>query len=280
MKIGIAGSSGFIGTALRAFLKAAGEEIKLLKRGIDYNPDTLLFRKESFQDLDAIINLAGINIFGLWTEKKKEHIKQSRVHAAQALNHAAHGASIKVFINASAIGFYGNRGDEVLTEDSAPGKGFLAEVVQDWEKAVPQNQMRVADVRFGMVLNHKGGALAKMLPIFKLGLGGKIGSGKQWMSWIALEDVLGVIYHVINTPTLSGPVNVVSPHPLRNADFTKILGQMLNRPTFCTVPEFAIKLLLGEMGEELLLSSQRVIPKKLIETKYPFLYPEIQNLKL
>ena len=280
MRIAIAGSSGFLGKALVQFLKAAHEDVICLKRGQDYFPETLKYREDVFNGLDVLINLAGENIFGYWTEKKKEAIFLSRIQTTKTLAKASLEVNTrpKVFINASAIGYYGNGGDQFLKENTPKGKSFLADVVEAWENAMPKDpSIRTVALRFGVILSKNGGALAKMLPIFRLGLGGKIGNGNQWMSFISLEDVLGIIYYVINTE-ISGVINVVAPKPVRNDEFTNILGEVLHRPTFCKVPEFAIKLFLGQMGEEALLFSQKVIPCRLIESHYAFCFPNLKGL--
>jgi uncharacterized protein (TIGR01777 family) len=183
-------------------------------------------------------------------------------------------------ICASAIGFYGSRGDEWLTEKSTPGKGFLADTCVAWEQAAApavQRDIRVAHLRFGVILSAKGGALGKMLLPFKLGLGGKIGSGRQYMSWIALDDVTGVILHALNHDALRGPINTVAPAPVTNAEFTQALGQAISRPTIFPLPAFAAKLVMGEMADELLLTSQRVDPAVLKQTNYPFQYPDLSR---
>lgn len=282
MRIVIAGASGLVGKALVPFLQAAGDEVVKLKHDVDYSIDTMTMDPERLKGSDVIINLAGESIAKRWSESNKQKIKASRVKTTKLISETAARLSNppKLIINASAIGFYGDKGDQLLSESSPSGSGFLAEVVRDWEAALDparKAKIRVVPVRFGMILSPKGGALAQMLWPFKLGLGGRIGSGKQYMSWIALEDVIGAIYHVMNTEKINAPVNVVSPNPVRNMTFTKILGKVLHRPTLFPVPEFAVKFLLGEMGEELLLSSDNVMPKKLQESGYPFLYPQLED---
>jgi uncharacterized protein (TIGR01777 family) len=185
-----------------------------------------------------------------------------------------------VLVSASAIGFYGNRGDEVLTETSAAGDGFLPDVCREWEAstwAAEEAGIRVIHLRFGIILSPKGGALAKMLPPFRLGLGGRIGNGRQWMSWIALDDAIGSIYHALSTETLSGPVNAVAPNPVTNGDFTKTLGRVLWRPTVFPMPAFMARLAFGEMANDRLLGSTRVHPKKLVESGYRFLYADLER---
>lgn len=290
MKILIAGASGLVGTSLIPFLRKSGHEVKKLVRKekdlapdeLSWNPDkeiTTDFEKEHF---DAIINLAGENISsGRWTEKKKKNILDSRIKATRTLKNAimAMKQPPKVFINASAVGYYGSRGDTMLTEESPNGTGFLAHVCEEWENAAKPLELknvRLISTRFGIILSGKGGALAKMLIPFKLGLGGVIGSGQQYMSWITLDEVLGIIYHVLRTESLNGPVNVVSPHPVTNDTFTKTLGKVLSRPTWMRLPVALVRLVFGEMADEMLLSSQRVSCKKLSDSGYQFCMPELE----
>lgn len=276
MKIAVAGSSGLVGSALVSFLQKSGHEVVALKRDKDN-----LYKLNGCQP-DVIINLSGENIASRWTSAKKKAIHDSRVSTTEAL--AKEAASLqnkpKVFLNASAIGFYGNRGEVTLDESSSPGEGFLADVVKDWEKALlPAKDagIRMVSMRFGVILSSEGGALAKMLTPFKLGMGGPIGSGKQFMSWIAIDDVLGAIHHAITDEKLKGAVNFVAPHPERNADFTKVLADTLGRPAFVPMPEWTVKLLFGEMGQEVMLSGAKVEPKKLLDSGYPFLYPDLKS---
>lgn len=273
MRIVIAGASGMVGSALAPFLTAEGAQITALNRELAFGPQ--------LRGADVVINLAGENIAeGRWTEAKKNRIRDSRIQTTREIVLAMRELSThpKLLVNASAIGFYGSCGDEVLQEGSAPGSGFLASVCQEWEAAANKatlSGIRVVLLRFGVVLSPNGGALKALLPPFKMGLGGVIGSGEQWMSWIALEDVPGVIWHVIQQSDIVGPVNVVSPYPVRNADFTKQLGQILHRPTLIPLPAFAARLLFGEMADELLLSSARVVPEVLQRTGYPFKHMSI-----
>ena len=231
---------------------------------------------------DAVIHLAGETIAGRWTEAKKAKILNSRVVGTRNLAQALAQTREKpgVFVCASAIGYYGNRGDELLREQGSAGTGFLAHVCQQWETATaPAEQagIRTARTRFGVVLSPKGGALQKMQLPFKLGLGGAIGDGLQWWSWIDVEDLVGAIHHILKTDLLQGPVNVVAPRPVTNAEFTKTLASALSRPAILPMPAFAVKLLLGQMGEEVLLGSQRVEPSKLISSGYPFRFRELST---
>jgi uncharacterized protein len=228
------------------------------------------------------VHLAGENIAERWTAAKKVRIRDSRVKGTQVLCEAlAHLASPpKVLVSASAIGYYGDRGEEILTEESAPGTAFLSEVCRAWEAAADparQKGIRVVHARFGVVLSTAGGALAKMLPPFRLGLGGVLGSGRQYLSWIALDDAVGAIQHAIVTDALQGPTNTVAPRAVTNQEFTKTLGAVLGRPTAVPFPAFAARLMFGEMADELLLASARVQPVKLAASRYGYRYPELEG---
>jgi uncharacterized protein len=271
MKILVTGSSGLVGSALVSFLEKRGEQVSKLVRG-----------KTELEGFDAVVHLAGENIMGRWTETKKNRIRESRVKGTQLLSQAL--IQLKkppsVFVCASAIGYYGNRGEEILTEQSAKGEGFLADVCGEWEEAtrtVAEKGIRTINLRIGMVLSLEGGALRQMLPMFKLGLGGKMGSGSQSISWIAIDDLVRIIDDVIYRENLAGPINAVAPHPVTNEELTKTLGQLLHRPTFLSLPVFMVKLIFGELGEELLLSSARVKPKKLEENDFQWNYPYLEG---
>ncbi len=236
---------------------------------------------EAVSGFDAVIHLAGESIFGRWTAAKKKKIRDSRVagtfNLASALARAEQKP--KVFVCGSAIGYYGNRGDEVLREESAAGAGFLAEVCREWEEAAAaalQAGICTAHLRTGIVLSPKGGALGAMLMPFKLGLGGRTGDGRQWMSWIDVRDIVGGIQHILKNDAMRGPVNMVAPAPVMNAEFAKTLAGVLGRPAIFPMPAFAARLVFGEMGEELLLGSQRVEPGKLIASGYLFRYRELR----
>jgi uncharacterized protein (TIGR01777 family) len=289
MKILIGGSHGLVGTALIKSLAADGHDILRLVRHypnseteIEWSPDRYSIALARIEGFDAVINLAGESIAeGRWTEEKKRRIRESRVKGTKLLGDALANLTDRprMFICASAIGYYGDRGDELLTETSAPGDGFLPEVCLEWEKATTlatEKGIRVVNARFGIILDKKGGALAKMLPPFRMGVGGKIGSGKQWMSWIALDDVVGALKFALVNETLNGPVNYVAPNPVTNAEFTKTLGKTLSRPTILPVPAFGVRLLFGEMGDALLLGSQRVEPERLKSAGYPFKYSKLE----
>ena len=288
MRILASGMSGTIGLELLPALIAAGHQVTRLKTGPVTGTDQIgwdpLKPLDSAQmsGFDAIIHLAGENIFGRWTGKKKAGIRDSRVLGTRNLAGALAQATKKpeVLISASAIGVYGSRGDEVLTEESSPGTGFLAEVTREWEAATQvaaEARIRVVNIRIGVVLSPKVGALTKMLPAFRLGVGGKLASGNQCMSWIAVQDAVGAIMHLLNRRSFSGPANLVARNPVSNAEFTKSLGRVLRRPTVATVPAFILRLILGrEMAEETVLASQRVMPKRLLESGYQFKYPELE----
>jgi hypothetical protein len=286
-KILVSGSSGLIGSALLPALKASGYEVVCLGRGqpgngrIGWDPARPL-APELVSGFDAVIHLAGESIASRWTESKKKAIRDSRVlgtrHLAEALARAA--SPPRVLISASAIGFYGDRDDEILREDSSSGgRGFLPEVCREWEAAAGpavQAGIRTAFLRTGIVLSADGGALKQMLPPFRMGLGGKIGSGRQWMSWIDLHDEIGAILHILTNESLRGPVNSVSPHPVTNAEFTKTMASVLSRPAIFPMPAFAARLVFGQMGDELLLGSQRVEPAKLLASGYAFQKPDLR----
>lgn len=274
MKIVLTGASGLVGSALTSSLAAAGHCITRLSHSQPW-PELV--------EHDAVVHLAGENIAtGRWTPEKRARIRDSRVQVTRRLCEAVAKLALppRAFICASAVGYYGNRGDEVLREESAPGEGFLAEVCRDWEaatKPAADAGIRVVNLRFGVILSAAGGALAKMLTPFKLGVGGVIGDGRQWMSWIMLDDVIGVIGDALANGTLRGPVNVVAPQPVTNREFTKTLGRVLHRPTMFPAPAFVLRLALGEMADALLLSSQRVEPAKLIASGHAFRFPHLEG---
>jgi uncharacterized protein (TIGR01777 family) len=276
MSVAIIGSSGLVGEALQEFFRKLNQKVVLLKRE---STGEYAFHPSDFSGVETVINLAGSSISSRWTKQVKQEIKDSRIKTTKALSEVLQKlqAPPKVVINASAIGYYGDGKDKTLTESSPQGEGFLSQVVEEWEKALQIPRVRTVFARFGVILSPKGGALKKMLPPFKMGLGGPIGSGKQFMSWIAIEDVVGAIHHMMFHDELKGAVNVVAPHPVRNEEFTQVLGKVLHRPAVLPLPEFAVRMLFGEMGDALLLSSTRVEPKRLLETGYPFIYPELEQ---
>jgi uncharacterized protein (TIGR01777 family) len=289
--IAITGATGLVGSQLVPFLTTGGHRVIALSRKASgangtaicetalWNPRT----GEVATDvpLDAVIHLAGENIAGgRWNARRKQSIRDSRVGPTQRLSEHLAQLPVKprVLICASAIGYYGDRGEEELTEQSAPGSGFLPEVCQQWEEATrpaADAGIRVVNLRIGIILSPKGGALASRLTPFMLGAGGVVGSGKQYWSWIALDDVIGAIYHAIFTESVYGPVNLTAPQPVTNREFTKTLGRVLRRPTIFPLPAFMARLLLGEMADALLLASARVVPQRLQATGYAFRFTEL-----
>ena len=291
MRILVSGSTGLIGAALVAALKEAGHEVvRLVRRPVQeqssevyWNPAQGEIDHEALKEVQAAVHLAGENIASRrWTAEQKERIRVSRVAGTRVLCSALaeRADPPDVLVCASAVGYYGHRGDEVLDESSPPGEGFLAEVCREWEAACDparQKGIRVVNSRTGVVLSSRGGALPRMLTPFKLGLGGRVGSGKQYWSWIAIDDVVGALVHAISTETLAGPMNVTSPNPVTNQEFTAVLGRVLQRPTLFPLPAFAARLAMGEMADELLLASARVLPRRLQESGYSFQYPELES---
>ncbi len=287
-RILVSGVSGPIGAALLPSLKQGGYSVTRLTRNatagegqIAWDPSQPL-SPDAVTGFDAVIHLAGESIVGRWTDEKKKKILDSRVlgtkHLAEALAKAAQKP--KVFVAGSAIGFYGDRGDELLREDSPSGTGFLPEVCRQWEAAAQpaiRAGIRTVNIRTGVVLSTKGGALPKMLTPFKLGVGGNIGNGRQWWSWIDVRDMVGGIHHILKTDLLQGPVNMVAPKAVTNAEFTKTLASVLHRPAIFPVPAFAARLAFGQMADELLLASQRVEPTKLVRSGYPFQYLDLRK---
>jgi uncharacterized protein (TIGR01777 family) len=236
---------------------------------------------ESVSGFDAVVHLAGESIVGRWTDTKKLKIRSSRVAGTTNLAQALAQAKNKpqVFVCSSAIGYYGDRGDEVLNEQSAPGGGFLPDVCREWEvatKAAADAGIRTVQMRTGIVLSTTGGALGKMLMPFKMGVGGRIGDGRQWMSWIDVQDMVGAIHHILKSDLLQGPVNMVAPKPVMNEEFTRTLASVLSRPAIFPVPAFVVKLAFGEMGETVLLGSQRVEPTELVMSGYPFRFSSLR----
>ena len=282
-RILVSGASGLIGSALLRAFRSSDYDVVSLTRGqgegrIVWDPAQEL-SPNLVSGFDAVVHLAGESIVGRWTAAKKRQILESRVQGTRRLAEALARASSRprVLVTASAVGYYGNRGDEVLREESASGSGFLAEVCRQWEEAAQaaaQAGIRTVHTRFGLVLSPEGGALPKMLLPFRLGLGGRVGDGRQWWSWIHIADVAGAILHTLNAE-VRGPVNVVGPNPATNAEFTKALGAALSRPTIFPMPAFAARLAFGEMGDELLLASQRVQPAKLVASGFEFRFTDL-----
>ncbi len=287
MRILVSGSRGLIGSELIPALESAGHTVVRLVRGnakageVGWLPSGHI-ATAALEGVDAVIHLAGETIQGRWTAEKKHAIRESRIEGTRNLVAALSkmGRPPQVFISASAIGYYGDRGTEILTEESPGGIDFLAQVVRDWEaaaEAASQAGIRTVETRLGVVLSPKGGALAKMLTPFRLGAGGRVGSGRQVWSWIAIEDVIGAVLHILSTSVLRGPVNVVAPHPVSNAEFTRTLARVLHRPALFPMPAIAVRTVFGEMGSALLLSSQRAIPAKLEATGYRFKFPDLKR---
>jgi uncharacterized protein len=290
MRVLITGATGLVGTALQAAFAAKGHDMLLASRSepradnyIQWDVDDAGFAEPArLEGLDAVVHLAGESVFGLrWTDEKKKAIRDSRVDGTRRLVDELSRLKDRprVLVAASAVGFYGERGDDEMTESSAAGDTFLAEVAKAWEGEARRAEdagIRTALLRTGIVLSKDGGALGTMLTPFKLGVGGVIGSGKQWMSWIALDDHIDVINFVIENESIRGAVNSTSPEPVTNEEFTKTLGAVVYRPTFIPVPEFVVSMALGEMGDELLLTSTRVIPKRLLDAGFEFRYPDLK----
>ena len=289
MKILVSGASGLIGRAVVEFYRSAGHSIRRLVRGspgspaeeILWDPAAGQLDAQALAGFDAVIHLAGESIAeGRWSTAKKARIRDSRVQGTQLLCQrlAQTAAPPKVLISASAIGWYGNRGDEELDEQSSPGSGFLAEVCREWEQATQaaaEAGIRTVQLRIGLVLAAAGGAIAKMATPFRLGLGGYLGSGRQYVSWIVLEDLVRVFDLVCQDSTWTGPVNAVAPQPVTNRQLTAALAAALHRPALLAVPEFALRTLWGEAADELFLSSARVLPRKLQEAGFEFHYPDL-----
>jgi uncharacterized protein (TIGR01777 family) len=287
--IAITGATGFIGSALVHELTAAGHAVRRMVRREGrrrpgdalWDPTAGRLDPRALGGVDAVIHLAGEPIAQRWTPAAKQRIRESRVRGTQlvATTIASLAQPPRVLVSGSAMGIYGDRGDEELDETSAPGRGFLAEVAVAWEAAAEpaaRSGVRVVNLRTGLVLGTRGGALAKLLLPFRMGAGGRVGSGRQWVSWIGLDDAVGAIMHTVDTETLAGPVNLASPSPVTNAELTKTLARVLRRPAVIPMPAFAMRLVFGEMGEATLLASQRMRPRRLLESGYRFRYPTLE----
>lgn len=288
MQIVIAGGSGLVGQSLVQFLRAGGHKVKLLVRRparaldeIEWDPKNEEIPLDALEGIDALINLAGTNVACRWTKRNKQAIMESRVQTtrflAKTLNRLQ--APPAVWINASGAGYYGTRGGK-MHEGSPSGKGFLASVCREWEGATLSAlalPTRIVFLRMGVVLSSKGGALGKMLPPFRLGLGGVLGSGKQMMSWIAIDDLVRIFLYCLTNSSLQGPVNATSPYPVTNREWTKTLGKVLHRPTIFPLPAWVARLAFGEMADEMLLEGAAVMPQKLQQAGYTFEYPDVES---
>lgn len=288
-KVLISGASGFVGAQLTQFLTDAGHAVSKLVRRAPLNPSEVFWNPEageidtpSLEGFDFVIHLAGESIASRWTKEKKRRILESRVQSSELLCETISHLKAKprAFITASAIGYYGDRGSEICTEETPPGEGFLAEVCKRWEgpslKMIASG-VRAIQLRFGIVLSPKGGALSKMILPFRLGLGGPLGNGQHFMSWIALCDLISAIYHCMATESIIGPVNGVAPNPVTNRTFTKSLGAALHRPTIFPVPALLLQLLFGEMADEALLASTRAVPARLLQSEFQFFCPNLEE---
>ena len=292
MHVLVSGSTGLIGSALVALLTTGGYRVTRLVRSepkpgeaeVHWHPESGRIDTVALEGVDAVVHLAGENIgSGRWNTAKKARILDSRVKGTrllcESIANLAHRP--KVLVCASAIGYYGDRGEDIVNEDGPSGSGFLADVCRAWEAATEpaaQKAIRVVNLRSGIILSLVGGPLEKMLPPFKMGVGGILGNGQQYMSWITLDDAIGAIHHALTTDSLQGPVNAAAPHPVTNRDFTKTLGRVLRRPTLFPLPSFGLRLIFGgERADELFLSSTRVAPVRLLETGYTFRYPELES---
>lgn len=288
------GGTGFVGTQLTSRLTQDGHELTILSRsakrsgevprGISYlqgDPTQKGPWQEAIKTHDGVINLAGASIFAKWTEEHKRAIRESRVSTTRNIVEGIPSHPQKPFslFSTSAVGYYGFCGDEELTEDSPSGNDFLAQIAKEWEDEAlkaKEKGARVIITRFGIVMGEKGGALSQMIPLFKKYIGGPIGSGKQWFSWVHIKDLSEAFAFLMKHPEISGPVNVCAPNPVRNKDLAKALGKVLHRPSFMPAPGFMVKLVLGEFGS-VILEGQRVIPKRLLESGFAFQYPDIEK---
>lgn len=290
MKIALSGARGLVGSGLVRHLRQEGMEIYPLVRRraagesaeIFWDPVAGEIEADRLEGMDAVIHLAGENLAGLWTAGKKRRIITSRVEGTRLLSEALAGLKNppRLLLCASAVGFYGSRGDAVVDEDTPQGQGFLADLCRAWEAAADPARMagiRVVHSRFGLILDPAGGALGPLLPLLRLGLGGPLGSGRQYWSWVAMQDVHRALAFILRQETLAGAVNITAPAPVTNREFIRAAARQLHRPAFVPAPAFALRLLLGQMADEMLLSSARVAPKKLLEAGFSFTYPELTS---
>ena len=297
MKIIISGASGLVGHELTTALRAEGHRVLRLTRSwrqssetsavsadtIAWDPSSAKVYARALESADAVINLNGASISGgRWTAKRKALLRSSRLDSTRLLVDAVGRLKDKprIFLSASAVGFYGSRGDEILTEASGPGGDFLSALARDWETEANRAAsfgIRTAILRFGVILAREGGALPQMVRPFRFGVGGRLGDGSQWLSWIAIDDVIRIVKFMISDARLTGPVNLVAPAPVQNAEFARIVGKLLHRPAVVPAPAFALRLALGEMADSLLLASQRAYPEKLLRAGYSFQFGEIES---
>jgi uncharacterized protein (TIGR01777 family) len=289
MKIFITGGTGFVGKTLAPALIRSGHEVCILTRSgkgdssgvswVEGDPAQKGKWQEAVREHEVIINLAGASIFTRWTEEAKKKMRDSRIFTTRNLVEAMEGGKVKTFFSTSAIGYYGFHGDENLTEESPPGADFLALLARDWEAEAKQAEKkgcRLIVTRFGIVLGEKGGALGQMIPLFQRYLGGPLGNGRQWFSWVHIDDLTRAFLFLLEQPEISGPVNFTAPNPVRNKELAQWLGRIMGRPAFLPAPGFMLKLVLGEFGS-ILLKGQRVLPRKLLQAGFPFSYPEIDR---
>lgn len=289
MKIVVSGATGLIGSHLTPILTSRGDGVVPLvrrapaagERAIAWDPERGTIDRAGLEGSDVVIHLAGENVFGRWSPAKKHRIRDSRVLGTRVVSDAIAGLTRppQVLLAASAIGYYGDRGEEAVTERSAPGEDFLAHVAREWEattEPATRAGIRVVNMRFGVVLTRAGGALATMLPAFRLGLGGPVGSGNQYLSWITLDDALNAIIHLLDTAAVVGPVNITTPAPVTNREFAKTLGKVLGRPAVVTVPMFALRMAFGTEGAAMLASGQRVLPERLVASGFQFSFGAVE----
>ncbi len=291
MKVLITGATGLIGSALTPYLISNGHEVTALSRcsgtpsdrTSSWSPVTGEVSASAIKGADAIVHLAGVNIMAKrWNSRFREEMRSSRVNATSALcTHLAHSTTVpRILISASAVGFYGDRGEELLTESSPGGTGYMCELARDWEnacKSLVNAGTRVVNLRIGVVLSVRGGALKKMLLPFKMGVGGVMGNGHQYMSWVSMDDLLGIIGYALNDGSIAGPLNATAPNPVTNHEFTKTFGKVLNRPTIAPMPAFAARLAFGEVADAILLSSTRVMPEHISSRGFEFQYPRLEE---
>lgn len=285
MRIGVTGASGLLGTALMPALRGAGHEVMRIGRGPDadvrWNPAAGQIDAAACRGIDAFVHLAGANVGQRWTPGHRREIRDSRVAGTTliAQTAAALAPRPRVLVSASAVGIYGNAGDDLCDESTPPGHDYLAEVVQAWESSADAARaagIRTVHLRFGVILSRHGGALGKLLPVFRLGAGGRVGDGRQWMSWLSMADAVGVVGLALDSGTLSGAVNATAPSPVTNAEFTATLARVVHRPALFPVPALALNLVFGEMAQATLLASQRVVPRRLLAAGYEFRYATLE----